>query len=193
LIGLYLAVAALLGAAGVAKLFRPAPAALLFETLGFRWRAHALVRLVAGVEIATAAAAILLGGPLAAAAVASLYATFAVALALLLARGHRQISCGCFGQKSSAISRFHVGVNTFAALLAGAAGLTGVEIGALATHWSLDAGALVASSLLLAYLIYLAMALLPAFLREALRDKRATARQRRQFEISRPAARTTPT
>jgi hypothetical protein len=78
------------------------------------------VHAVAVVEIVAGVAGLVVGGTAATLVLALLYGAFAVIGALLLRSG-AAVSCGCFGQRSSAMTPIHVGVNAAAAVVAAVA------------------------------------------------------------------------
>lgn len=111
--------AALLASAGAAKLRRPAPTGLALARVGLPGSDGA-VRALGAVELVVAAAAVALGGPVAA-AVAVLYAGFAAFTTVQVARARRTgvaADCGCFGSDGAPVDATHVTVNV--ALAAGA-------------------------------------------------------------------------
>lgn len=94
------AVAAVLLLAGIGKVRRPTDFAR--TVLGYRlfgWpTARVVARVLPPAEIAVGVAvAFGLFAPVAEALAAALFGTFAAALAINLARGRRDIDCGCFG------------------------------------------------------------------------------------------------
>lgn len=106
----YLAAVALLGAAGAAKLIRPADTARALRIA--RMPASRLtVRLGAAAELAICAAAIIDPGPTTAALVAASYLAFAVFVAHALRAGLPLATCGCFGRPDSRPNRAHVVLN----------------------------------------------------------------------------------
>lgn len=98
LAGLHLAGCILLVVAGAAKLHRPPPArSAIAAATGVRVPAWA-VRAGGAAEVAIGAGALVSRHPAAAWAVATLYATFTVFVAVALRRSAGQgTSCGCFG------------------------------------------------------------------------------------------------
>ncbi len=112
------ALAALLAVAGVAKLARPDAAVRALRTAGLPG-ADLGVRALGGAEVLLAAVAVAVGGRATAALVALAYAGFAGFSQLLLARSEATASCGCFGvDSSSPVTRWHVGLNVAATVLA---------------------------------------------------------------------------
>lgn len=116
----FYAAAALLLAAGVVKLRRPEPTA---EALagGLPGR-HLLVRALGLVEVGIGAGCFVRPGFLAP-ALALLYASFAVFVGHVLARGLPLRSCGCLGETETEPSRAHVAVTVTAALAGALAAL----------------------------------------------------------------------
>jgi hypothetical protein len=104
--------------AGLGKLLRPTvtrDALALSRLPAASW----LVRLLGAGEIALAVTVLVIGGPVAFAALAVAYAGF-IGVAEHQRRAGR--GCGCFGAASStAVGPLHLGVDAFAALAAGAA------------------------------------------------------------------------
>lgn len=172
MIGLYLAVVLLLGAAGVAKFRRPETAATALRSIGVGMKQEAVARVIAAIEIGIATIALTVSGPVPALAIGSVYLLFTAVVLELLRRGHRSVSCGCFGQESAQVSPLHVVLDSCAAGAAFAAALMGTALPDLYVRPALEALAIVAVSLVLSYVLYVAMTLLPTVLREALRDKR---------------------
>lgn len=141
---LFWVVSLVLVAAGASKLAEPAPVASTLAALGpgsgSRYgRGSAdprravpssapappllLARLVGAVEVIVGLLALVVGGPVAAAAVALAYASFAVVVVIARRRGLP--SCGCFGVSSAPPSRVHVAVNVVSAAVAAAAAVGG--------------------------------------------------------------------
>jgi hypothetical protein len=111
--------AAVLCAAGFAKLRSPTAALRAFAVLGLPAKL-ALVRVLAVFELAIGVwCALAPSGP-AAAVVAMLYAAFAVAAALL---ARRRSSCGCFGDDESPASAWQAVLSGLLAVVALAASL----------------------------------------------------------------------
>ena len=120
--------ALLLVAAGAAKLIRPSDG--YAGLVGFRIGPLS-VRLLGGVEVAAGAAALWLGGPVAASAVGLLYGLFALAVGRALLAGAE--SCGCFGRLDAPPSRIHVLANlALAAVSFAAVGADGAAIPVIA-------------------------------------------------------------
>lgn len=169
-IGLELAAALLLGAAGLSKLRRPGPArsALTAARLPGATRIPARwVNRGAGLaELALALAAFLLGGRLAGVLLALAFGSLA-AVSARMVRVDRGQDCGCFA-KPTPISHWHTVVNAAMALV----GLVTAVHPARALPTSFAAApatgsALVLGAALLAYLAYLSMTALPELLTTA--------------------------
>jgi hypothetical protein len=156
----YLAAALVLGAAGVAKLIRPADTATALRAAGFPVGA-VLVRIGAIAEVAVAVAALADPGPLTGALVAAAYAAFAVFIVLALRRGWALSSCGCFGRPDTPPTVAHAVLNGTAAASGlwwavswqGKQGLS--QLGRLFSHQPWHGGPLALVALVLAGLGYL--------------------------------------
>lgn len=122
----YLIAAVLLGAAGAAKAVTPEPASAALARLQLYHRQWA-VRLLGLVELVVAVSAFIVGGFVAATALAALYAGFAVVAAVMVRTGYGE-PCGCFGQVEMPATLRHVTVNILA-----------VVIGLLAASWPVEA------------------------------------------------------
>lgn len=122
LAGPLMAIALLMGWAGVLKLARPAATTGALRAARLPGGDLA-VRALGFTEVAIAAVTLAVGGPWAAAAVAVYYAGFAVFTSLLISRSGSQAPCGCFGEASTGApaNRLHVVMNLVAAALAAAA------------------------------------------------------------------------
>ena len=161
LAGPYLASAALLVAAGGAKLHDPLP--LVRALRSARLPASRLaVRAVAAVEVVVGAAAVLVGSRGAALAVALSYAAFTGFVLLARRRGGVLASCGCFGKADTPPTTSHVVVTGALAVVAG-----GVAVRPLGTLGDLLAGQpgsglpLLVAAAAVAVTAYLVLALLP--------------------------------
>lgn len=156
----YAAAAVLLLVAGVPKIIDPGPTSRAADQAGLP-SAPVLVRLLGAAEALVGAAALLVGGPLPALAVAAFYLGFAVIVARALLLGD-VASCGCFNGDDSPPSAIHVVLDAGLALsaVAVALGPTLSWPGLLAADAppTLVLGLL---SLAVAGLAYLAMARLP--------------------------------
>lgn len=166
MVGLLWAAAVILGAAGLSKLARPAPAGYALKAAripgaGFL-ASPTMVRVAGLAELGVAGYVLGWGGSASAALLGTCYLILSV-VAWRMLRVSPSQDCGCFGGSSEPITRWH--------LLVDVAGLT---IGVAATLWPqpsvvdevTDQGAqgvlLVGLSLLLAWLCYLLMTALPA-------------------------------
>ncbi len=109
--------------AGALKLRSPAPAVRALSILGLR-ATPIFVRTLAAFEVTVGGWALVAGGRAAAAAIACVYAIFAV-VALLLAR--RQASCGCFGEDRTPASALQSILSAAFAAVAIAAALSGAH------------------------------------------------------------------
>jgi hypothetical protein len=118
LVGCFGVVAAVLVVSGLAKWITPAPTVTLLGALGLPASGW-VARIVGALEVVVGAAALLIGGRVAAAIVSVLYLAFAVVV--VRARRAGAPSCGCFGAGSAPPSWLHVWVNLVSALLAAAA------------------------------------------------------------------------
>ena len=159
----YLAAALLLVAAGLAKAVEPLSLVRALRAAGLRVRAPLLarwVRVLAAGEALLGAVAVVRPGPLVAVAVALSYAGFTAFVLRALRSGSPLASCGCFGKTDTPPTPGHAAIT---ALLAIAAGL--VAVGSAA---SLDISLVVVSGVL-AYLVYVMLAVLPLVSHRALR------------------------
>lgn len=127
-----LVAAGVLVLAGALKLRNPVPAARATRVLGLPagGRVQLLVRSIGAFEVVLGGWAMIAPGRAAAAALACLYAIFAV-VALLLVR--RQASCGCFGEDRAPAS---VAQSLLSAAFAAAAAVAAV-IGSHGLSWVL--------------------------------------------------------
>jgi hypothetical protein len=115
--GPYLAAAALLGAAGAAKVARPHDTAVALRSAGVPLRlslVEAAVRAGALLELAVAVAALVAPTPVPAVAVAVSYAAFTAFTVLALLRRWPIASCGCFGRPDTRPTATHAAVNAAA-------------------------------------------------------------------------------
>jgi methylamine utilization protein MauE len=108
----FMVAALLLCVAGLAKLRAPARAAAALHAPA------PAVRVLAIGEVALGVACVMYPTPALAAALAALYATFAV-VAVKLSRGH--VACGCFGDNDLPVSPAHVVASVLLGTLAAAA------------------------------------------------------------------------
>jgi hypothetical protein len=109
--------ALLLAIAGVQKLRDPYPLSRALRLAGLPDQ-PTVVRVFAAIEIATAAAATIVGHRLVPLVVALLYVSFAAFVTFALARGLPIESCGCFGRSDARPSASHVALDAFAAAIA---------------------------------------------------------------------------
>jgi hypothetical protein len=122
LTGVVQILAMVIAVGGVTKVVSPDAFAQTLRTLRLPG-GRGLARVTGVAEIAIGAAAVWLGGSIAALAVAALYAAFAVAV--IAARRAGAESCGCFGSVAAPPSTVHVVVNSVSAVLALAAAAVG--------------------------------------------------------------------
>jgi len=113
----FLAAAAILAVAGVAKIRRPDDTARALIVAGLP--AHRrLVRAGALAEVAVGAAAVAVPGPVTGTLVAASYAAFTLFVGLALARGWPLSSCGCFGRPDARPGYVHLLLDAGAAAAA---------------------------------------------------------------------------
>lgn len=165
LAGPYLASAALLVAAGAAKLLDPLPLVRALRSAGLPSRtalAAPLVRLAALLEVVLGGLALVTGSALAAAGVAASYAAFTGFVLVALRRGGVLASCGCFGKADTPPTATHVVVTGALALVAAVVAVRplGPLPGLLADAPGAGAPLLVATAAV-AVTCYLVLALLP--------------------------------
>ncbi len=122
--GPFSVVAVLLAVAGAVKLGDPRPASAALATAGLPSSRRA-VRALGAAEIALAAAALALGGPVPAALVAFGYLGFAGFVGRSIRSG-RGAACGCFGRSDAPMTWHHLVYNLAAAGAAVAAAATDV-------------------------------------------------------------------
>jgi hypothetical protein len=113
----YLASVGLLGLAGLAKVVRPSDTVGALKAAGLPASAG-LVRVGATAEVAVAAFAWAVAGPVPVALVALSYAVFAACIGVALQKGWPIGSCGCFGRPDTAPTRTHAVLNVVAVLTA---------------------------------------------------------------------------
>jgi len=150
------ALAMVLVVSGVLKVRDPDATTPMLAALGLP-SSRGAVHAVAVIEIVAGAAGLVFGGTAATLVLALLYGAFAVIGALLLRSG-AAVSCGCFGQRSSAMTPIHVGVNAAAAVVAIAAagwGVAGLYAGTADRSLGVLAVATVAAALLAAAIVAL--------------------------------------
>ena len=117
LCGPYLVAAGLLAVAGAEKAWHPDATRRALVAAGWPGRRSA-VRLGGAFEAVLGVAAIVAGGPVAAAAVAASYLLLAGFVLFALTRGTPLSSCGCFGQVDTPPTAGHLAVNLGAAAVA---------------------------------------------------------------------------
>jgi hypothetical protein len=159
----YLAAGLLLVAAGVAKTLEPLSLVRALRAAGLRVRAPLLarwVRALAATEALVGLVAVVYPGRLVATLVALSYLGFTAFVLRALRSGSPLASCGCFGKTDTPPTPGHAGVT---ALLAVAAGLVAVD-----PSVPVDP-ALILVAAVLAYVSYVALAVLPLVSRRALR------------------------
>ena len=156
----YAAAAVLLLVAGVPKVLDPGPTSRAAEQAGLPSSA-AVVRLLGAAEAVVGTVALLVGGPLPAAAVAVLYLCFAGVVTRALVRGDVD-SCGCFNGDDSPPSVLHVVLDLGLAASAVAVALgpaeSWVRLAVVEPGTTLVIAVLVAA---VAALVYVVMARLP--------------------------------
>jgi hypothetical protein len=161
LAGPYLAAAALLVAAGGAKLLDPLPLVRALRSVGLP-APRLLVRAGALAELVLGLLAILTGSALAAAGVAASYAAFTAFVLVALRRGGVLASCGCFGKADTPPTRTHVTVTgAFAAVAAAVAVAPVGGLGVLIAAQPGGALPLLVATAAVAVTAYLVLALLP--------------------------------
>lgn len=120
----FMASALVLSGGGAAKLVHPTDTANAIARLGVP-RAGLSVRLLAAVEVAIGACALLRPSPPTAALVAASYAGFATVVALGLRRHVPLSTCGCFGEPDTPPTLAHLGMTLGASVLAAVEALVG--------------------------------------------------------------------
>ncbi len=158
--GPFFAAVALLGAAGIVKLVRPLSTAQALRSAGVP-ATPAWGRVLGAVELVVAADALVLGGRVAAAAVAACYLGFALFTARLLTLAG-ETSCGCFGAEDAPATPTHVALNLTAATAAAlAAGWPPGDLRSFLAAQPWSGVPFLAVTALLAWLAYVSLALLP--------------------------------
>ncbi|MBK5307076.1 MAG: hypothetical protein JJD92_10345 [Frankiaceae bacterium] len=159
----YLAGALLLIVAGVAKVHEPLSLVRALRAAGLRVRAPLLarwVRIGAALEALLGLAALVHPGRIVALGVALSYAGFSVFVLRALRSGSPLASCGCFGKTDTPPTPGHVAVTAalaVAALVVARGSAPAVDL------------PLAVVSAVLAYVTYVALAVLPLISRRALR------------------------
>jgi hypothetical protein len=160
----YLAAGLLLVAAGIAKTREPLSLTRALRSAGVPVRAPLLarwVRVLAALEAAVGLAAVGHPSAVTAALVAASYAGFTAFVLRALVSGSPLASCGCFGKADTPPTAGHAVVT---AVLAVCAGLVAAR-----PFGPVPGVALVVVTAVLAYLLYVALAVLPLVSRRALR------------------------
>lgn len=164
-----LAICALvIGAAGIAKLARPASTAQALREARLPGLASAgtpVAQTIGVAEIMLAVSALVWGNRLTTAGIVTAQLLFAAFALRLLVRRGAAASCGCFGASQAPVHGMHVALNVVLAAVA-AAGLArppGTFANAVAQR-PLDGIALVACTLLGAWVVVLAFTALPELL-----------------------------
>ena len=125
-------VGGLLAAGGVSKARQPVPTVRSLRALGLPAPATA-VRSLAVVEVLLGAVLVGWAGRWPCAAAAVLFAGFTAISVRLVRLGPGAGSCGCFGERSSRPSWWHVGVDAAATVVLGAGAVTATT--GVASHW----------------------------------------------------------
>lgn len=167
LAGLVFAAALLLGAAGVGKAARPGATRIALRSAGLP-ASELAARSLGVVEVLIAAAALVVGGPVATVLVALSYLGFAGFARRLDTTTRGSAPCGCFGASSAPVGTLHVVINLLIAL--------GVAVAALDAPGALwDAAGdtpwagvpFVGLTVLLTWMLYVALTALPEALAAA--------------------------
>lgn len=160
LAGPLFAAALLMGLAGALKLIRPDSTRVALRTAGLPSHSFA-VRVLGATEVIGSAAVVVLGGRLAGALVAAAYLGFAGFAAQLSRQSRRAVPCGCFGSSTAPVGPLHVGVN--AGLAAVGLASTVWPTGGIASisHTPLAGTLFVTFTVLLAWLLLVALTTLP--------------------------------
>lgn len=160
--------ALVIGAAGIAKLARPAGTAQALREARLPGLARAgqpVAQAVGVAEIVLAVSAFVWGNRLTTAGIVAAQLLFAAFALRLLARRGGAASCGCFGASQAPVHGVHVALNLALAAVA-AVGLARPPgaFGAAVTQRPLDGITLVACTLLGAWAVVLAFTALPELL-----------------------------
>lgn len=113
----FLAAAAMLGIAGIAKTVRPDYTARAWQVAGIRAGRRA-VRAGAVAEVAVAAAALAIPNQVTGSLVGICYLTFAMFVGVALRKGWPLSTCGCFGRRDSLPTRSHLALDVGAVVCA---------------------------------------------------------------------------
>jgi hypothetical protein len=158
------AAAALLAAAGVAKVATPAATRVALRSAGLPSSAPA-ARALGAIELAIAAAALAIGGRVPAALTAAAYLGFAWFARRLDRATRGTASCGCFGASSAPVGTVHIAFDlATAVLLVGAVAnpAAGIATAIDDTPWS--GAPFLALTALLTWMAYVSLTILPATL-----------------------------
>lgn len=162
LTGPFVAALVLLGGAGFAKVLRPIPTMTALAAVGLTRGARCLVVMLGCLELIVCAVALASPKMVPALAASALYAAFAAFVAFLLLKGKTEVSCGCFGQEGMAIHPLHVAVNTaLAAVCVSVSGASAVSFHRYVTHLTFEGIALFGTGVLCAYLVLVALTVVP--------------------------------
>lgn len=175
LAGPLFAAAALMALAGVLKVAHPDSTRVALRTAGLPSSSVA-VRVLGATEAAAAIAVVAVGGRLAGALVAAAYVGFAGFAAHLAHQSRRAVPCGCFGSSTAPVGPLHVAISAALAVV-GLASLVWPTGGIASIGDTPAAGALfVAFTLLLTWLLLVALTALPELLAASKRTPQAVTR-----------------
>jgi hypothetical protein len=150
----------LLALGGALKLRQPSNTVNALQAAGIPATATA-VRALAAAELVIGVGALVTDGPAFAVLVAASYAAFTAFVALALSRHTPLDTCGCFGEPDTPPTVLHVVVTAGATVTAIAAATTGTSVPEVVADQPWGGVPFVAVALLIAYLCYLVMAVLP--------------------------------
>ena len=156
--------ALVLFAAGAAKVARPTPTVTAIRNVGVDVSPY-IVTAMAVAEMGIGVVVLLWGAWPSLVALGLAYAGFAAFTALALARPGREVSCGCFGARSTPVHPAHVIVNVavFVVALVAAGEPPGSIDTVVRSHPGLG-GALVVSAVAVGLALYLALTVVPELL-----------------------------
>lgn len=156
--------ALVLFAAGVAKVARPTPTVTAIRNVGVDVSPH-VVSAMAVVEMGVGVAVLLWGAWPSLVALGLAYAGFAAFTALAVTRHGGEVSCGCFGARSTPVHPVHVIANAavFVVAMVAAAEPPG-SIDTIVRNHSGLGGALVVSTVAVALALYLSLTVVPELL-----------------------------
>ena len=175
LAGPLFAAALLTALAGGFKLIRPDATRVALRTAGLP-NGPLAVRALGSVEVVAALVVVAFGGRLGGAIVLVAYLGFAGFAAHLANRSRRSVPCGCFGSSSAPVGHLHVIVNLLLAAV-GAASIAVPTEGIAAVADTPAAGVpFVVFTLLLTWLLLVALTALPELLAAARATPRTVAR-----------------